>query len=133
MKRGDKLIDRETGTLKDYVVRRIYEYCAEQCKHHSGYKLMAYGPMAQRVGLPWLWIGSDNAKTIVLLRNALERIEAIDCIRVKPANHTSVKVLLRRNPKKFYKRLHWEIDGLFGWELDHDEEIGQNADGATFD
>ncbi|MDF7640044.1 hypothetical protein PT279_00280 [Bifidobacterium sp. ESL0784] len=129
MKRGNKLIDRETGKLKDYVVRRIYEYCAEQCKHHSGYKVIAYGPMAQRVGLPWFWIGDDNAQTIVLLRNALARIQAIDCIRVKPANHTSVKVLLRRNPKKFYKRLHWEINGLFDWEPAEPIAIGQETNG----
>lgn len=131
MRRGNKLIDRETGKLKNYVVKRIYEYCAEQCKRHKGYKLIAYGAMAHHVGLPWLFAGSDNAENIVLLRDALSRIEAIDCIRVKPANHTSVYVLLRRNPKKLYKRFCGETHGLFGCEPYQSEEIGQKADGAT--
>lgn len=124
-----KKIDHETGKLKNCVVKRIYEYCAQQCKQNNGYKLIAYGPMAQRVGLPWLWAGSDNAETITLLRDALARLEAIDCIRVKPANHTSVRVLLRRNPKKFYKRYYGETAGLFGCEPAKPIETGQKVNG----
>lgn len=106
MKRGNKLIDKETGRLKCYVVQRIYDYCGMQAKQHSGYVRISYGVLAQHVGLPWIWAGSDNAHTITLLYAALRRLERYGLIRMKTDIHTMVLVLLRVSPKRLYRYGH---------------------------
>lgn len=86
-------LERSTGELKTYLVRRMFVYLSQTCTTVA-YVSVEYLTLARCVGLPWLWRGSDNAKTIVVLRAALSRMERAGLLTVRGHTHNNVLVKL---------------------------------------
>lgn len=91
--RRTRLIEKTTGKLRDCVLPEVYRYCESYDKGNHGYKTVPYAGLAHAIGLPWLFAGSDNARSIVLLYDALTRLARKGLVRIKTATHTTVYVM----------------------------------------
>lgn len=93
MKRA-RLIDKTSGKLRKCVLPEIYRYCHGCDIGNHGYKRISYAGLAHAVGLPWLFADDDNARTIVVLRDALSRLARTGLLRIKTDTHTTVYVMI---------------------------------------
>ncbi|RYQ58998.1 hypothetical protein PG1550B_0066 [Bifidobacterium pseudolongum subsp. globosum] len=80
--------------LSNADVGRIYFKLQEECASTEYYTEVHYSTLAWRVSLPWRFAWHDNAMTITALREALERLERLRLISVKPLDHNNVLVRL---------------------------------------
>lgn len=79
--------------LRDGEVARLYRKVAQEADS-GGYTLMTYAVFARLLGLQWYFAFHDNAETIVVIREGLERLERLRLIQVKPDSHTTLLVRL---------------------------------------
>ena len=86
---------QERPKLSNADVGRIYFKIEEECASNEYYTEVHYSILAWRVNLPWRFAWHDNAMTITALREALERLERLRLISVKPLDHNNVLVRLR--------------------------------------
>ena len=80
--------------LSNADVGRIYFKLQEECASTEYYTEVHYSTLAWRVSLPWRFAWHDNAMTITALHEALERLERLRLISVKPLDHNNVLVRL---------------------------------------
>lgn len=97
-------IDTVTGRLKGYAVSELYLSIAAQFGDGPDvWGLVRYADLARRMGLPWVFNGSNN-DTIVALRDALTRMEQPGYVKVKPYTHDLVQVRLLVRPEDLRRR-----------------------------
>lgn len=114
---GRRLIDPATNKLTAFALYRVYEYCCREAKGKRGYFAVLYGPLAYHVGLPYAFIGSNNAEVKRLLRDGLRRLARLDYIRYRPHDSNGVNVLLRVSYSKAKRnRRQRDMWRLFEWE-----------------
>lgn len=124
MKRS-KLIDQRTHRLKNYKKYHAYRCVARQCEHHGGYTSVAYAVIAHHIGLAWQLVGSDNADSIVLLRDALASMERLHLIQVKPDKHATVLIRLLATPEELQREYGDQVEyNLFNSQPASSKRVG---------
>lgn len=111
------VIDPATNQLTASALYRVYTYCCREAEGKRGYYPVQLGALAYHVGLPYAFVGSDNAEVKRLLRDGLRRVERLGYIKIRPRDGSSVNVLLRvsyakakrnRNPRTMWRLFEWE-------------------------
>lgn len=81
--------------LSNAYVGRLYGKITQECTKDGQYSEFHYSSLAWHLDLPWYFAWHDNAQTIIRIREALERLERLRLISVKPVNHTHVLIKLQ--------------------------------------
>ena len=86
--------NKDRRHLSNADVGRIYFKLEAECAQDGHLTEVHYSALAWRVSLPWRFAWHDNAATIIALREALERLERLRLISVKPLDHNNVLIQL---------------------------------------